>query len=295
MTTTTQPVTAQAPTRARQTPEPPVAPPARRTRRRWPVHLGFLGILVFGWWAITAVFSLNPLVLPGPQLVIQELIDASRCVPLGEGSARFSCGEQGYFLWQHLLATVQRVLVGLGVGIVLGIALGWLLASLPKARTLLEPYITFIRALPPMGYIGLLIVWFGIGDGSKIILLILATFPIVTVGTLSGFLGVRQDWLRAAHTLGAGSWQIFRTIRVPGALPEIMSSIRLASSTAWASIVAAEINDGIPGIGGLAYLSGTSLNTALAIGSIIVIGLVALAFDQFIVYLSKKGSPWRGK
>ncbi|MHA2787536.1 ABC transporter permease [Corynebacterium sp. S7] len=264
-------------------------------KQRWVAHVGLFVAIIAVWWAATKIFSINPVVLPGPQLVLKEIIDASRCVPVGEGSARLTCGEQGYFLWQHLAATLQRIAVGLGAGIIVGVLLGWALSSAPRVRSLVEPYITFIRALPPMGYIGLLIVWFGIGDGSKIILLFLATFPIVTVGTLGGFLGVREDWVRAARTLGAKPIDVFRTVKIPGAAPEILSSIRLASSAAWASIVAAEINDGIPGIGGLAYVSGTSLNTAMSIGAILIIGVIALLMDQFIVWIDRRVNPWRGK
>ncbi|WP_018298149.1 ABC transporter permease [Corynebacterium lubricantis] len=262
---------------------------------RWVAQVGVLFAVIALWWAATKIFHINPVVLPGPQLVLQEVVDASRCVPVGEGSARLTCGEQGYFLWQHLAATLQRIAVGLGAGIIVGVLLGWALASAPRVRSLVEPYITFLRALPPMGYIGLLIVWFGIGDGSKVILLFLATFPIVTVGTLGGFVGVREDWVRAARTLGAKEIDVFRSVRLPGAAPEILSSIRLASSAAWASIVAAEINDGIPGIGGLAYVSGTQLNTAMAIGAIVIIGLVALLMDQIIVWIDRRVNPWRGK
>ncbi|MBF4552670.1 ABC transporter permease [Corynebacterium suicordis] len=247
------------------------------------------GVLLL-WWVVTTFAKIDPVILPGPGAVLRQLVDSNICRPAGKGSARMQCGVQGYFLWQHLLATVQRIAVGLGAGVILGVLLGWLLSMNSVVRAVVDPYLGFLRALPPLGYIGLLIVWFGIGDVSKVVLLFLATFPAVTVGTMTGFARVKADWVRAAETWGATRAQIFRRVQVPGALPEILTGIRIASGLAWSAIVAAEMNNGIPGIGGLAYISGTQLNTALTIGSIIVIGLTALAFDLFIQIFQRKAS-----
>lgn len=255
------------------------------------VLVGFIAL----WWAVTYFSNVNPVILPSPQDVGRQFVETNICRPTGEGSARRTCGVQGYFLWQHLLATLQRLLAGLAFGVVVGVFLGWLLASHRRVRLVVEPYITFLRALPPLGYIGLLIVWFGIGDTSKIILLFLATFPAITVATITGVLGVREDWLRAAYSLGAHRSQVVRRVAIPGALPEILSGVRLANGMAWAAIIAAELNDGIPGIGGLAFISGTQLNTALTIASIIVIGLTAVAMDQIFLALERRWAPWRGK
>ena len=259
------------------------------------LQTGTFAALIALWWAITRLSGIDPVVLRAPGDVARQLIDTNRCVPLGEGSARRQCGVQGYFLWQHLLATVQRILVGAGVGVIVGVLLGGLLAARPTVRALVEPYLSFLRALPPLGYIGLLIVWFGIGDQSKVVLLFLTSFSVVTASTLSGIVGVKQDWALAARTLGASRWQVFRSVTIPGALPEVLNGIRLALAMTWASVVAAEMNDGIPGIGGLAYISGTQLNTALTIASIIVIGVTALLMDRLLQAIERRRAPWRGK
>lgn len=254
----------------------------------------FAGLIVL-WWAVTRFTSINPVILPSPQDVGRQLVETNICRSMGEGSARRACGVQGYFLWQHLVATLQRLAAGLGAGIVVGVVLGWLLASYRAVRSVVEPYISFMRALPPLGYIGLLIVWFGIGDTSKVILLFLATFPAVTVATVSGVLGVRQDWVRAAQSLGASRFDVIRRVSIPGALPEILSGVRLANGMAWSAIIAAELNDGVPGIGGLAFISGTQLNTSLTIACIIVIGVTAVAMDQIFLQVERRWAPWRGK
>ncbi|MDN6437887.1 MAG: ABC transporter permease [Corynebacterium nuruki] len=251
-----------------------------------------IGLLAV-WWAVARFTGVDPVVLPGPGDVLHDLVDTNICRSGAEGSARPECGVQGYFLWQHLLATIERIAVGLGTGTLIGILLGWWLGSSATVRAVVEPYLSFLRALPPLGYIGLLIVWFGIGDQSKVVLLFLAAFPTVTVSTLAGVTGVRRDWILASESLGATSSQVFRTVLLPGALPDIINGVRLAAGLCWAAIVAAEMNDGIPGIGGLAYISGTQLDTALAIACIIVIGVTALLLDQLLLWSERRYAPWR--
>lgn len=260
--------------------------------RRRIVQLGVFGIFIGTWWAITRFTGVNPVVLPSPGAVLTQLIDTNRCVETSGGQPQ--CGVQGYYLWQHLLATLQRIGTGLGAGTVTGILLGWALSSHRGLRAIVEPYLSFLRALPPLGYIGLLIVWFGLGNVSMVVLLFLTSFPAITVATLSGVGGIRKDWILGAQTLGASRLQQLRQVIIPGALPEILSGIRIAAGLTWAAIVAAEMNDGIPGIGGLAYVSGTQLDTALTIACIVVIGLTALLLDQILVQISQRCAPWRG-
>ncbi len=257
------------------------------TLHRLPLHfLAFAGVILM-WWVLARFTGIDPVLLPGPGEVGRRLIDTNLCTT--------QCGVQDYFLWQHLLATLERIGVGLSAGIVVGVLLGWWLGTTPTVRSLVEPYLSFLRALPPLGYIGLLIVWFGIGDQSKVILLFLAAFPTVAVATLLGVTGVRQDWIRAASSLGATRVQVFRTVLLPAALPEIISGSRVAAGLCWSAIVAAEMNDGIPGIGGLAYISGTQLDTSLTIACIIVIGVAALIVDKILLGVEARYSPWRTK
>lgn len=257
------------------------------------IQVAVFAAIVAAWWLVTELTDVSPVVLPSPYDVGRELVTTNLCTEQANGQV--GCGVQGYFLWQHLLATLERIGVGLIAGTILGVLLGWALGSNPTVRRVVEPYLSFLRALPPLGYIGLLIVWFGIGDTSKVVLLFLAVFPTVTVSTISGVIGVPNDWTLAARTLGASRGQIFQRILIPAALPEIINGVRLATALAWSAIVAAEMNDGIPGIGGLAFVSGTQLNTSLTIACIVVIGLVALVIDHALLYTERRFAPWRRK
>ncbi|MHB1172010.1 MAG: ABC transporter permease [Lacisediminihabitans sp.] len=262
---------------------------------RWGWSLAALVVFVLVWWAITATGLVRPLFLPAPSAVWNAFVKANSCYPISKGSDRIVCGEQNYFLWQHLVASLQRIAIGVGAGIVVGIVTGFIIASFRRLGAVIEPYINFLRSLPPLGYIGLLIVWFGIGDTSKIWLLFLAAFPPIALATIAGVHGIRADKLQAARSLGATSTQVLWHVVLPSSLPSIVNGVRIATGFAWTTVVAAELNNGIPGIGALAYLSGTQLQTPLTIACIIVIGIAAVALDASVKYLGRLLIPWQGK
>ncbi|MBW3082338.1 ABC transporter permease [Bifidobacterium phasiani] len=252
-------------------------------------------LLLFVWWAVTASNIVSALYLPSPAAVWDAFVDANTCHPIAEGSARIVCGSQEYFLWQHLLMSLFRIAVGLVAAVAAGVLIGFVLGMMPIVNRIVSPYINFLRMLPPLGYIGLLIVWFGIGDATKIWLLFLAAFPPITISTVQGIEGVNRDRVNAALSLGASRVQAVLHVVLPSALPSIMNGIRIATGFAWTTVVAAELNNGIPGIGALAYLSGTQLDTPLTIACIIVIGVAAVLLDWLIRAITRLIIPWEGK
>jgi taurine transport system permease protein len=254
-----------------------------------------LAVFLGAWFLVTHFEIVSALYLPPPADVWDAFVRANTDHPIAEGVDRIVRGEQNYYLWEHLLASLQRIGAGVGWAIVVGPLLGLLMASSRVVGTIVEPYLNFLRALPPLGYIGLLIVWFGIGDTSKVWLLFLAAFPPITLATINGVRGVRTERIHAAQSMGANRWQVMRYVVLPSALPDVLSGIRIAVGFAWTTVVAAELNNGIPGIGGLAYLSGTQLNTPLTIACIVVIGLAAIALDLVVKGLERALVPWRGK
>ncbi|WP_110811634.1 ABC transporter permease [Mycolicibacterium mucogenicum] len=254
-----------------------------------------LGAFLLAWWAVTAAKLIDPLFLPSPGAVWEAFVRANSWHQIAPGVPREVLGEQNYFLWEHLIASLQRILAGVGVAILVGPPLGFLMGTVRPIAIALEPYLNFLRALPPLGYIGLLIVWFGIGDTSKIWLLFLAAFPAITVSTLGGVQSVPSGWVNAASSLGATRWHTVWHVIFPASLPSVVNGIRLAVGFAWTTVVAAELNNGIPGIGGLAFYAGQQTNTPLTIACIIVIGITALALDAAIKYLGELATPWQGK
>ena len=296
--------TVAAPTPDAPTPDAAATPAAtpqdrRRDRNRHRLRLlalhtsTLLGVL-FVWWFVTWMGWIRPLYLPPPGEVWDAFVRANTDHPISEGSDRIVRGEQGYYLWEHLLASLQRIAVGVGAAIVVGVPLGLLMGT-TWLGVVLEPYLSFLRSLPPLAYIGLLIVWFGIGDTSKIWLLFLAAFPPIAMATIGGVKGVREDQVNAVRSLGASRRQVLTAVVLPATAPEILTGIRVATGFAWTTVVAAEIANGIPGIGGLAYLAGEQLQTALVIACIVVIGIAAIVLDLGLKSLEKVLVPWRGK
>ena len=247
------------------------------------------------WWLVTKAGWIKPLYLPAPGAVWAAFVSANSIHPIAPGSVRMVAGEEGYFLWQHLLASLQRMGLGVGWAVLLGPLLGFLMATIPLLGVIVEPYLNFLRALPPLAYIGILIVWFGIGDLSKVWLLFLAAFPPITMATINGVRSVNQNRINAARSLGATGLATWRFVILPSAAPDVLNGIRIAIGFAWTTVVAAELNAGNPGIGYLAYISGTQLRTPLTLACIIVIGLAAITLDGAIKALERIAVPWRGK
>lgn len=286
---------------AGMSPEPP-ARWLRTFKNPWVTRALALIAFLLLWAVLTTPWAWNngeplmlPLYLPPLPAVWEAFIQSNTIHPVAEGVDKMVVGEQGYYLWQHLLATLHRMGLGLLFAILVGIPLGLVMASVKFINTAIEPYINFLRSLPPLGYIGLLIVWFGIGNTSKIWLLFLAAFPPITIATIAGVRGIREDQIHAAQTLGASTRQVTTSVTIPAISPDLITGIRVAVGFAWTTVVAAELNNGIPGIGGLAYLSGTELKTPLTIVCIIVIGITAIALDSGIKALERVLVPWRGK
>ncbi|GAA4398828.1 ABC transporter permease [Tsukamurella soli] len=263
--------------------------------RAWLVRLTALVAFVAVWWLISGLRWVDPRFLPTPSAVWQAAVQASTWHQIAPGVPREVLGEQNYFLWEHLVASLQRIFAGVGAAIILGPIVGFLMGTSKVINTVVEPYMNFLRSLPPLGYIGLLIVWFGIGDTSKIWLLFLAAFPAIAISTVNGVQAVKQDQINAARALGASRLQTVTKVVFPATLPEVINGIRIAVGFAWTTVVAAELNNGIPGIGGLAYLAGQQLDTALTIACIVVIGITALVLDGVIKWIGVLAVPWKGK
>lgn len=270
-------------------PDAPTAA-ARRRRPRLPEAGGRVALraaallaLLAIWWAVAAADVWPDLFVPAPDAVWDRLIESE------------TTGLSGHLLHEHLLASLRRIAIGVGLAIVFGVTLGLLLATVRPFQIVAEPYVNFVRALPPLAYFSLLIIWFGIEDTSKVWLLFLAAFPPIALSVVSGVRGIPAQRLDGIRALGAGRLQTIRFVVLPSVLPELFTGIRLAIGFAWTTIVAAETVDGIPGIGGLAWSTKKLMQTDVAVLCIVVIGLAAIALDQLVKAAERQIVPWRGR
>ena len=269
-----------------------VRPPRLRTRtRRWRRPLSILlsiVVLLAVWWSLAAAEIWDPIFLPSPGRVWDAF---GYSVTSHNGTP----GYQGYYLWDHLWASLWRILRGLFWAIVFGVPLGVVLATVAPIRAVVEPYVDFLRALPPLAYFSLLIIWFGIEDSSKVWLLFIASFPPITLATLAGVRRIPGEYLESARSLGAGRLQLVLHTVLPSAIPDVLTGLRIAMGFAWTTIVAAETSNGIPGIGGLAWATKKELLTDVAIVCVITIGLTALALDAVLRLVERALVPWSGR
>lgn len=260
----------------------------RETATRIAVGVLSIGIFLLAWWIVTALQIWPELFVPRPQAVWDRFVDS---VTVHDGNV----GLSGHYLWEHLWASLWRLIRGVGLAIVAGIAVGLLLATFRPVRMVAEPWVTFVRSLPPLAYFSLLIIWFGIEDASKVWLLFLAAFPPIALSVLGGVEGISPDRINGARALGANRWQVTRHVVFPSVLPDLFTGIRLSLGFAWTTIVAAETVDGIPGIGGLAWSTKKFQQTDVAVLCIIVIGLAAIATDLMVKAIERCAVPWKGK
>ena len=254
----------------------------------WGLRLLSLAAVMLLWWVVTALEVWSPLVLPSPAAVWHAFVQSIT----SEGRRR---GLAGYYLWEHMRASLWRIGSGMVWAMVIGPIVGLALASSRGVRTVIEPWVSFLRSLPPLGYFTILIFWFGIDDTSKIWLLFLAAFPPIALATMGGVERVRRDRIDAARSLGGSRLQVVRHVVLPSALPDMFTGVRVAVGFAWTTIVAAETVNGLPGIGGLAWFTKKDTRIDVAVMCVIVIGLTAIVLDQLIQLCERALVPWKGR
>ena len=223
------------------------------------------------------------LYLPAPEVVWQRFLELMR-----DGYRNFS-------LLEHLGISLQRVLLGFFLGSLVGIPLGYAMGLTNWARGWFDPIVEFMRPVPPLALIPLMIIWFGIFEASKVILLFLAALWIMAIAARSGVSGVAISKVHAAYSLGASKWQILRKVIIPNSLPEIFTGARVAMGVCWGTVVAAELVAAERGIGMMIMVASKFQLTDIVIVGIIVIGIVGFGIDLLMRKAEKWLVPWKGR
>ncbi|MFJ8330492.1 ABC transporter permease [Streptomyces sp. NPDC094437] len=271
---------------------PPDAPRPTASRLTAAAHrlalpVGSLLLFLVGWQAVAASGAWSETLVPPPVKVWDAFIDVSTT----HDGVR---GYNGTYLVEHLGISLRRIACGAGLGIALGVAFGLVMGTVGWVRSLFEPWITFLRTLPPLAYFSLLIVWLGINEEPKITLLAVAAFPPVAVATTTAVAAAPRHLQEAARALGARRRDVVRDVVLPSALPEIFTGVRLAVGVAYSSLVAAELVNGLPGIGGMVKDAANYNNTPVVLVGIAAIGISGLAIDGLLLRLERAVVPWRG-
>jgi taurine transport system permease protein len=256
---------------------------ARRSlSTRW-ISVLTLVVLLALWWAVTATGLIEPLFLPPPSAVLQK------------GWLLATSGYMDSTLWQHLAASLQRIGLALGFAVLTAIPVGIAIGANRIARGVLDPLIEFYRPIPPLAYLPLIVIWCGIGELSKVLLIYLAIFAPIAIATATGVRTVDPAKLRAAQSLGANRAQLIRHVILPSALPDILTGVRIGLGVGWSTLVAAELIAATSGLGFMVQSAAQFLVTDVVVLGILVIALIAFAMEMGLRALQRKLVPWHGQ
>ncbi|KAA2315618.1 ABC transporter permease subunit [Pseudooceanicola sediminis] len=228
-------------------------------------------------------WQMEPIWLPAPEAVFKRFVEIA------------STGFRNYTLLEHLGFSLFRVVSGFVLGAVVGIPLGYAMGLSNWFRGWFDPIVEFMRPVPPLALIPLVIIWAGIGEGGKIILLFLAALWIMAIAARAGVSGVDIAKVHAAYSLGASKAQIMRHVIVPNSLPEIFTGARVAMGVCWGTVVAAELVAAEKGAGMMIMVASKFQNTDIVLMGIILIGIIGFGIDILMRWCERVLVPWKGR
>jgi NitT/TauT family transport system permease protein len=247
--------------------------------RRTILILAPWAIIVALWYAIAYSGLINPSLVPTPHAVagkFWELIKEGR-------------------LPRDIWMSTQRVFIGVVLGTLLAVPVGFMLGWYREIRSFIDPLINFFRALPPIALIPLVIVYFGIGEIAKVVILFYASFFAGVIVMYEGIAQISPIYVRVARTLGATDAEIFRKVIVPLTVPHMLTALRVALGVAWATLVASELIAAQQGLGALIQNASSFFQLDIIYVGIICIGFIALAMDFGLRTVARRMVAWQDR
>lgn len=242
-----------------------------------------IALLLFAWWLVTAMGWIKPLFLPSPLAIVAKFVSI------------WNEGFTGTPFLDHVMISTVRVFGAFLLACAIGLPLGLAMGMSPVFRGIFDPPIEFYRPIPPLAYLPLMIIWFGIGETSKILLIFLSVFAPVVLGARSGVKSAAIEQIHAAYSFGATRWQVMRHVIMPSALPEILTAMRIGIGFGWTTLVAAEMVAATKGLGYMVLSASQFLQTPVVIMGILVIAVIAFAFDLLMRFVERRLVPWKGR
>jgi NitT/TauT family transport system permease protein len=249
----------------------PVSPAARTA-----LGLAFFGLFLGTWWLATAAGWVSPLFLASPATMVGEGVN---------------------LLWRFgftydIAITVWRVMGGFVLAALVAVPLGVAMGAYKPVEAFFEPFVSFARYLPASAFIPLLILWAGLGEMQKMLVIFIGSVFQIIIMVSFAVGSVRRDLVEAAYTLGANDAGIVRRVLLPASAPEIAEILRLVLGWAWTYVIVAELIGSSSGIGHMIVDSQALLNTGQIIFGIIVIGCIGLVTDFAFKALNRHLYPW---
>ncbi len=242
-----------------------------------------IALILLIWWLVTWMGWIEPLFVPSPQAIVTKFFDL------------LEKGFTGTPLLEHVLISTARVFSAFLLACIIGIPLGIAMGMSPMMRGIFDPPIEFYRPIPPLAYLPLMIIWFGIGETSKVLLIFLSVFAPIALGARAGVKSAAIEQIHAAYSFGASRWKVMRHVILPAAMPEILTSMRIGIGFGWTTLVAAEMVAATKGIGYMVLSASQFLQTPVVIVGIIIIAAIAYAFDMLMRFIERRVVPWKGR
>lgn len=275
----------QSPSIGDRTPAPAIASRVAVTRSarearyggRW-LRLLVLPAITLGIWQLAAGFGLyNPILLPPPSRVFQSAVGL------------LTSGE----LLRHFADSMKRIAMALLIAMATAIPLGILMGRYRFFEDLMDGVLNLLRPIPPLAWIPLAILWFGLGEQSVVFITLISAFFAILINTIAGVRAVDKSLPRAALTLGASQSDLIKDVIFPAALPHIFTGIRIALGVSWMSIVAAELIASASGLGYMINYYREVLRSDLILVGMLSIGIIGFSMDRGLLWLERKLLPWR--
>ena len=239
--------------------------------------------MVTAWIVLTTGFRISPLILPSPKAMGDEL------------KILLSFGYAGKPLYTHVAASVFRSLTGLVAGIAIAVPVGLAMGYQRTVNAALVPIFGFFRPIPPIAFIPLMILWFGIGELSKILLIFAASFNYTVLNSAAGMRSVPEQLIRKGRNLGLTRRQLFTSVMLPAAMPHIFTGIKTSTAVSWAIVVAAELIAAQEGLGFIIQDAGTFFRITDVFFGIIIVGLIGVSLELVISLIERRTLHWQGK
>ena len=247
------------------------------------VSAATVAVMIAAWVVVTTIFRVSPMVLPSPRAMGDEL------------ATLLTSGYAGKPLYLHIAKSLFRSLTGLVAGLALAIPIGLAMGYNRTINAALVPVFGFFRPIPPIAFIPLMILWFGIGELSKVLLIFAASFNYTVLNSAAGMRAVPEQLIRKARNLGLTRWQLFTSVMLPAAMPHIFTGIKTSTAVSWAIVVAAELIAAQEGLGFIIQDAGTFFRITDVFFGIIIVGLIGVSLELVISRVERRTLHWQGK
>ena len=245
----------------------PGSPLVGKLRAYGTYALSFLTLFVV--WHVLATYIFPSVLFSAPLQVVGKLVELAWTG----------------VLFEHIGISLQRILIGFGLGSLIGVPVGLLMGNIRFVQRFMEPYIEFFRFIPAIALITVAVLWFGIGETSKVFLIIYTTIFIVILNTTAGVLSIPLNKIRAAQCLGVSPAQIFLHVAIPATLPFILTGMRIAMGNSFATIVSAEMLGANAGVGTMMWTARLFMQVDEMFVGLLTLGLLGFAADRLFRFL----------